>query len=177
MIILSNEKVVKQSEWRDNESLLIANLALLLYYILRCIYKVGKAGKRFLARPGHGRKPASCAGGQENSLALQAPDVTRLCLVKRYASLSVLRRRSEHCRVFASIVTLGSGVWVVTCWRAETLMAPDGFFEFYGISGPGKRNEATNETNEAARLREELIDLRRARQLLYPKPLIANADT
>jgi hypothetical protein len=45
------------------------------------MYRVGKARKRFLAQPGHGREPASCTGGRENSYyALQAPVVTRLCL-------------------------------------------------------------------------------------------------
>jgi hypothetical protein len=43
------------------------------------MYRVGKERKRSLARPGHGREPASCAGGRENSLALQAPGVSRLC--------------------------------------------------------------------------------------------------
>jgi hypothetical protein len=43
------------------------------------MYRMGKARKRFLARPGHGREPASCVGGRENPLALEAPGVTRLC--------------------------------------------------------------------------------------------------
>ena len=43
------------------------------------MYRVGKAHKHFLAQPRHRREPASCTGGQENSLALQAPGVTRLC--------------------------------------------------------------------------------------------------
>ena len=37
------------------------------------MYRVGKARKRFLSRPGHMREPASSGGKQENSLALQAP--------------------------------------------------------------------------------------------------------
>ena len=43
------------------------------------MYRVEKARECFLARPGHMKGPASCAGGRENSSALQAPGVTRLC--------------------------------------------------------------------------------------------------
>jgi len=44
------------------------------------MYRVGKALGAFWLGRDTGREPASCAGGRENSLALQAPSVTRLCL-------------------------------------------------------------------------------------------------
>ena len=53
------------------------------------VYRMGKARKRFLARPGNGREPASCGGGRENSDVLQA---TYRYLV---LAISVLRDRWE----------------------------------------------------------------------------------
>ena len=45
----------------------------------------------FLARPGHGEGPASCAGGWENSIALQVPCVLRLCLrVSNFFNIALL---------------------------------------------------------------------------------------
>ena len=52
--------------------------------------RVGKARERFLARPGHGREPASCGGSWEISYALQAPIVTKLCLEVCVAAVNVL---------------------------------------------------------------------------------------
>jgi hypothetical protein len=44
------------------------------------MYSVGKAPGAFWLGSDTGREAASCAGGRENSVALQAPSVTRLCL-------------------------------------------------------------------------------------------------
>jgi hypothetical protein len=88
------------------------------------MYRVGKARKRFLARSGHGREPASCAGGRENSLALQAPGVTRLC------------RESE--RIYAMK------------WR---IVVTNAFLEFYckeRREGKKKRSERASEQGGVA---------------------------
>jgi hypothetical protein len=44
------------------------------------MYSVGKAPCAFGLGRTTGREPASCAGGRENSLALQVTVVSRLCL-------------------------------------------------------------------------------------------------
>jgi hypothetical protein len=73
------------------------------------MYRVGKARKRFLARPGNRREPASCAGGRENSLALQAPNVSRLCRKCEGSKLMEWRVAVNDVEVLSSKGAVGGG--------------------------------------------------------------------
>jgi hypothetical protein len=127
----------------------------------------GQSTRHFRARPGHEtnkREPVSCAGGRENSVALQTPIMTRLCLQVWNVYYSVVRRFWGCGGHLGALVTW---FFMATCttgsdwWKLSLRRLCVGFLSSMGVVAGRKRIERGNERGRAATVaREETLDRR-----------------